>query len=63
MLPKINPVSTKAWRQLQEHHHQLKQVHLRELFRQDGQRYNKYSIQHGDILFDYSKKYYQLPNT
>ena len=34
---------------------QLDAVHLRELFAADPQRFNKYSIQFEQLVFDYSK--------
>ena len=34
---------------------QLQSEHLRELFAADPQRFNKYSIQFEQLLFDYSK--------
>lgn len=51
MFPKINPTTTSAWKELQQH---TRLPHLRELFR-DNTRFNNYSIVHEDILFDYSK--------
>ncbi len=54
-LPKINPTQTKAWKSLEEHYNQIKNKHLRELFKNDSQRFEKYSIPFNDILFDYSK--------
>ena len=55
MLPKINPANTTAWRSLQEHFSEMKNVHMRELFKQDPDRFSKYSISNRDIVFDYSK--------
>ena len=55
MLPTINPSKTKAWKKLQQHAAQIESVHLRELFANDANRARKYSLQHGDIYFDYSK--------
>lgn len=55
MLPKHNPQDTKAWKRLKEHHDWMSSAHLRKLFAQDPERFNKYSIQFEDILFDYSK--------
>ncbi|MDR3272266.1 MAG: glucose-6-phosphate isomerase [Flavobacteriaceae bacterium] len=54
-LQKINPTQTQAWKALGEHYNQLKNKHLRDLFVQDPQRFEKYSIKFNDILFDYSK--------
>ncbi len=55
MLDKINPTSTKAWKQLKRHHRQMQNVHMRELFVEDSERFQRYSIQFEDILIDYSK--------
>jgi glucose-6-phosphate isomerase len=55
MLPKINPTNTKAWRQLKEHADWMTGAHIRKLFAQDPQRFEKYSLRFEDILFDYSK--------
>ncbi|PID47150.1 MAG: glucose-6-phosphate isomerase [Proteobacteria bacterium] len=44
-----------AWKILAEHHQQCKQLHMRDLFASDPQRFEKYSIQQGSLLFDYSK--------
>ena len=55
MLPKINPVQTSAWQLLLQHAAEMKQQHMRDLFRQDPDRFTRYSVSTGDILFDYSK--------
>ena len=55
MLPKINPTNTAAWRSLQEHFSEMKNVQMRELFRLDPDRFSKYSISNRDIVFDHSK--------
>jgi glucose-6-phosphate isomerase len=55
MLPKINPTTTTAWTQLREHFEQMKHASLRDMFREDADRFNRYSLQAGDILFDFSK--------
>lgn len=54
-LSKINPTETRAWQLLKEHYDQIKDKHLRQWFKEDPQRFNKFSIQINDILFDYSK--------
>ncbi|HHH43460.1 MAG TPA: glucose-6-phosphate isomerase [Gammaproteobacteria bacterium] len=46
---------TPAWQALREHHGQIKDVHMRDLFRDDPQRFARYSLQLGDLLLDYSK--------
>jgi len=55
MLPKINPASTNAWQQLLQHAGEMKKVHIRELFKQDADRFKKYSLSTSDIVFDFSK--------
>lgn len=55
MFPSVNPTSTAAWQTLQEHHDEMKAVHMKELFAGDADRFNKFSITTGDLLFDYSK--------
>ena len=56
MFPKISPVQTKAWQQLQDHYNNsMRRTHMKDLFRNDPERFKKFSIQLGDILFDFSK--------
>jgi glucose-6-phosphate isomerase len=56
MFPSINPTKTNAWLQLQDHYNnEMKHTTLRQLFATAEDRFKKYSIQYGDILFDYSK--------
>ncbi len=55
MLPKINPTKTLAWKLLQQHFLEMKQVHMRQLFESDADRFGRFSLQMDDILFDYSK--------
>ncbi|MGN6435915.1 MAG: glucose-6-phosphate isomerase [Agriterribacter sp.] len=55
MFPQTNPTTTKAWQKLQQHYNNTKDTHLRDLFKTDSKRFDKYSIQFEDILFDYSK--------
>lgn len=55
MLPKIDPTTTNAWQQLQFHAAEMKQAHLRELFRDDPNRFKKFSLCIDEIVFDYSK--------
>ena len=55
MLPKINPAATSAWADLDAHFNNIKDVHMRDLFSSDPERFTKFSIQSGDVLFDYSK--------
>jgi len=53
--PSINPTKTQSWKKLEVHADKMKQVHMRELFNQDPNRFNSLSQIDGDLLFDYSK--------
>jgi glucose-6-phosphate isomerase len=53
--PTINPTKTKTWKKLEAHADTMKQVHMRELFSQDPNRFDRFSQIDGDLLFDYSK--------
>lgn len=55
MLPRINPQSTAAWQMLASHATEMKSSHLRELFRTDPDRFRKFALCSGDLVFDYSK--------
>ena len=44
-----------AWQALQRHFQQVKDLHMRDLFTQDPQRFENFSLHFGDILLDYSK--------
>lgn len=55
MFPSVHPTATKAWQQLQKHAADMKQTHMRALFAADPQRFQSFSLQFEDILFDYSK--------
>ena len=43
------------WIALQNHHQKIAATHMRELFAADPNRFDKLSIQFGDLLLDYSK--------
>lgn len=55
MLPNVNPTQTQAWKKLSTHHQQMKAVHMKELFKDDPDRFQHFSTQFEDILLDYSK--------
>ena len=46
---------TAAWQTLGEHYRALETVHMRDLFANDAQRFDKFSVQVGELLLDYSK--------
>ncbi|PQQ29726.1 glucose-6-phosphate isomerase [Photorhabdus hindustanensis] len=52
----INPSQTSAWKALEQHFAQIKDIHIRELFEQDPNRFAKFSATFDDqILVDFSK--------
>lgn len=55
MLARTNPTQTSAWGKLQAHYDQMASVHMKELFAQDTERFNRFSLRFEDILLDYSK--------
>ncbi|MEN8213119.1 MAG: glucose-6-phosphate isomerase [Pseudomonadota bacterium] len=44
-----------AWSALQSHYQQVGKLHLRDLFDQQGDRFDRFSLQHNALLLDYSK--------
>ncbi|MGD2272520.1 MAG: glucose-6-phosphate isomerase [Desulfobacterales bacterium] len=55
MLENINPTKTKSWQKLTDHFAKIIDVHMKELFSQDPQRFQKFSVRFNDIMVDYSK--------
>jgi glucose-6-phosphate isomerase len=55
MLKKINPTQTKSWQKLAVHFEEIKTTHLKDLFANDTDRFNKFSLRFNDILVDFSK--------
>ncbi len=50
------PVSSSpAWRALADHHGRIANVHMRDLFAKDPQRFQRFSLRFSDLLLDYSK--------
>lgn len=47
--------SSSAWTALQAHYATMKSVHMKDLFAKDPERFNRFSMQFEDILFDFSK--------
>lgn len=44
-----------AWKKLEEHYGEIRDSHMRDMFTEDPQRFDKFSLKLNDILFDYSK--------
>lgn len=55
MLPQHNPIETEAWRKLEMVFLTLQATHMRELFHDDPERFQHFTLQFEDILVDYSK--------
>jgi glucose-6-phosphate isomerase len=55
MFPKINPTETGSWKLLQEHFAEMKQVHIKDLFLEDADRFTKYCFALPEIICDFSK--------
>jgi len=50
-----NLAHSKAWLALIKHYEKIKNNHMRDMFNEDANRFEKYSLKLNDILFDYSK--------
>jgi glucose-6-phosphate isomerase len=48
-------INLPAWQALQKHRQEMAEVHMRDLFARDPQRFERFSVRLGDILLDYSK--------
>ena len=55
MLAKKNPVTTKSWQNLSRHYEKIKPIHMKSLFDEDPQRFEKFSRRFNDLLVDFSK--------
>jgi glucose-6-phosphate isomerase len=55
MLPNIDFTTTQAYKYLADHFIDITNKNLKDFFKIDNQRFNKFSIQFNDILVDYSK--------
>ena len=45
----------KSWQALAEHYKKVSSLHMRDLFQDDSQRFEKFSLRFNDILLDFSK--------
>jgi glucose-6-phosphate isomerase len=52
-MPALTQLS--AWKALTAHYQEISDIHMRDLFQQDPERFNKFSLRFKDILLDYSK--------
>jgi glucose-6-phosphate isomerase len=48
-------VESHAWKALESHFNEIADIHMRELFAQDPERFSRFSLRFDDILLDYSK--------
>ncbi|MBT0608432.1 glucose-6-phosphate isomerase [Aequorivita echinoideorum] len=55
MFPKIDPTKTEAWQALQHHFLELKDVKMQQLFAEDKERANRFSLAWEDFYIDFSK--------
>lgn len=55
MLPRINPTETKAWKKLQLHYEEIKNMNLRSEFETNPGRSDDFSVTLNDLYIDYSK--------
>ncbi|MBN2616167.1 MAG: glucose-6-phosphate isomerase [Bacteroidales bacterium] len=46
---------SRAWKKLEDHYNKIKNKHLRDLFREDPKRIQKFTLNNGDLYFDFSK--------
>ena len=52
---KSSLVQTSAWQRLTEHHNEMQSVHMMDLFAQDPERFDNYSLQFEEMILDFSK--------
>jgi len=55
MLKKIRPTQLNSWQKLKTHYEAIIDVHMRDLFSQDPERFNRFHLRFNDILVDFSK--------
>jgi glucose-6-phosphate isomerase len=55
MLQNINPVTTEAWKKLEQHYQIMKSKHMIDLFAVDPDRFSKFSLHFENLLVDFSK--------
>jgi len=55
MLKRTPPQKTQSWQRLATHYEDIKDVHMRDMYAGDPQRFETFSIAFNDILVDFSK--------
>ncbi len=55
MLPRINPTTTSAWANLTLHFNKMKETKMKDLFAQNPNRFDEFSLRFEDLVVDYSK--------
>ncbi|UXP31313.1 glucose-6-phosphate isomerase [Reichenbachiella agarivorans] len=55
MFPKVNPALTDSWSELEEHYEKISGEPIIDMFKNDPERFSKFSIQWKEFLVDYSK--------
>jgi len=51
----LSLTQTREWQALTAHHHEIENVHMRDLFMQDPERFDRFHLDFDDILLDFSK--------
>ena len=51
----INPTTTKAWKELEDHYKEIQVEHMKNMFNNDEERADKFTIKWEDFYLDYSK--------
>lgn len=54
-LPSVNPTATNSWKKLQDHYNKISNSHMKDLFAQNKERANKFTINWDDFYVDFSK--------
>src|SRR5262245_57676987 len=49
------PMQLDAWKALEAHYKEVAPLHMRDLFKQDPKRFDKFSLRFNEILLDFSK--------
>lgn len=48
-------IKSTSWLALTKHYNDIKHIHMRDMFEEDAKRFDKYSLELNDILYDFSK--------